>query len=118
MSAWLIQIIESIFTWIWETIVYCGQVIWDFFFHEESGLVWSFVGFVGDLAGWFLEQLPDISGILDDYSSSFSVTMSLVSKCDNFFPLTESIVLFGIFIVFLLVFLGAKLILKLIPTVG
>jgi hypothetical protein len=113
-----LELVDSVFDWIWDVVVYCGQVIWDFFLHDDDGFVWWLLRMFGDWATWFIEQIPDMSSILGQYSSPITTAMQLMSKLDKFFPLSEAVSLLGIFIVFLLIFLSVKLILKLIPTVG
>jgi hypothetical protein len=113
-----LRVLETIFDWVWKVIVYIGQAIWDFFFGDPDGFLWWLLKIFGDWALWFVEQLPDISSIVETYSSSISVAMELVSKLDKFFPVTEAVWLLFIFLAFLVVFLCAKLILKLIPTIG
>jgi hypothetical protein len=80
-----LKVLETIFYWIWKVIVYIGQVIWDFFFGDPDGFLWWLLKMFGDWAYWFIEQIPDISSIVESYASSISVTMELVSKLDKFF---------------------------------
>jgi phage-related protein len=113
-----IEIVDKICDWIWEIIVYCAQVIWDFFLGDPDGFLWWILKIFGEWASWFLKQVPDMSQTMGQYSSPISTAMGLFSKLDKFVPLTEAVSLLGIFIVFLIVFLCVKLILKLIPTIG
>jgi hypothetical protein len=56
---------------------------------------------------WLLLQLVDVLGmdnLLSQYSGVIVDTMVLCSKFDAFFPLHESVELFGIFISFLMFF--------------
>jgi hypothetical protein len=104
--------------WVWDSVLYCGQIIWDFFFYDPDGFLWWLLKMFGEWARWFTEQIPDMSSILGQYSSPIATTMGLVSKLDKFFPITEAVSLLFIFLVFLTLFLCVKLILKLIPTIG
>jgi hypothetical protein len=113
-----LKVLETIFEWIWKVIVYIGQAIWDFFFGDPDGFLWWILSMFGNWALWFVEQIPDISSIVETYSSSISTTMELVSKLDKFFPITEAILLLFVFLAFLVIFLCVKMILKLIPTIG
>jgi hypothetical protein len=65
-----------------------------------------------------LESLPDISAILGEHQETFGFVMILIGKLNSFFPLTESAVLLGVYLGFVLIFLLTKAVLKLLPSIG
>lgn len=104
--------------WLWDIIVYCGQVLWDFFFHEEDGLLWTVCGWVAEWGEWFVEQFPDVVQYIEPFHDSASQTMTLIGKLNTFFPIVETIIFIGVFIVYVMLYIGVKFILKLVPTIG
>jgi hypothetical protein len=71
-----------------------------------------------DLGEWFIKQLPDFSSYTSQYKPAAEKLMYYVSIANQFFSVTEICTLLGVFLVFIVLFLGCKLILKLIPTIG
>lgn len=114
----IVKAVNDFAAWLWSVVVYVGGVLWDFFFHEESGLVWWLCGLFLDLGAWFIEKLPDFSGLVGQYAQYFGPTLEVCARANKLFPLKESLTLLGIFITFVILFLGAKLIMKLLPSVG
>jgi hypothetical protein len=111
--------IGNFFSWLWRMICYVGQIIWDFFFHADSGLVWWFIEQLMDIADWFLNQFPDFSALIDQYSNSITTTKDLLGKINAFMPIVETGYMIGIFLIFVGIYLGAKFIIKcFIPGVG
>jgi len=122
LVAWAVNAIVNYF---WAVVDYCLQMAWNFgyylydLFLGEDGFVWYILDF-GIWAGkWFVDNVfPDLSQVVVQYEGSFDTTIGLVSRLDMFFPITEFFVLFGTFFAFVFFYLGAKLILKLVPGIG
>jgi len=122
LVAWVVY---SVIDYFWAVVDYCLQMAWDFgyylydLFLGEEGFVWYIFDFGIWAGNWFVENvMPDLSQVMSQYGGSFDTTIGLVSRLDDFFPVTEFFVLFGIYWTFIFVYLGCKLILKLIPGVG
>jgi hypothetical protein len=114
-------VLESIIEFLLDLVLEIFKTVWAIFFDSEAGLVWWFVDLFLSLGEWFLLQLIETLGmkdLLSRYSDEITETMRLCSEIDAFVPLHESVELLGIFLVFLMLFLFVKMILKLIPTIG
>jgi hypothetical protein len=115
---------EGLQKFFWGVVDYCLKMVWDFgyyiynFFLGEDGCIWGFCRWLLELAGQFLEQFPNLSSGIKEYSGTFKTVMTLVGRLDQFLPLTESFSLLLVFGGFIAIFLVGKFILKLIPTVG
>jgi hypothetical protein len=112
---------EAFYKGLKEIVLQIFKTIWSIFFDADYGLVWWVIDTMFSYGEWFLLQLVDVlgmQGLLSQYSGVITEVMALCSMFDAFFPLHESVELFGIFISFLVFFLTVKLILKLIPTIG
>jgi hypothetical protein len=109
---------QSLYEGIKELIFTVLQYIGDFFFHPENGIVWWLLEFLLDIVEYILSFVPDISSILNDYSDEILYVILIIKSLDAFFPITESIILFSVFIAFVSTFIGIKYVLKLIPTIG
>jgi hypothetical protein len=63
-------------------------------------------------------ELFNFEGLLSEYSGVIEDVMILCSKIDRFVPLHESLELFVMFLLFFVILLTRKLILKLILGIG
>ena len=79
---------------------------------------WAVIEYFISLGKWFVDMLPSVGAIIAEYEETFGFVMRLIGRFDSFFPITESLALLSIFILFVTLFLLVKLILKLIPTIG
>ena len=52
------------------------------------------------------------------YADAIEWAVTWIGRMNQFFPIMEAGYMIGLFIVFILFFLGAKLVLKLIPGIG
>lgn len=95
---------------IWELICEAGQLFYDFFFHEETGLVWQMTRGVLESVSMYVDLLPDVSSLLAEHTSTFSEVMCLISTLNSLFPIVESLFFFELFIMFVISFLCIKII--------
>jgi len=124
----IIWAVDALLIGFWEVIDYCLVMAWGFgyylysLFLGEEGFVWylvsEFNGFVFWLAGWALESFPDFGETVGQYSNGFSSSLQLIGMLNQYFPLTESSVLFGVYMGFMFIVLVVRLVLKLIPGTG
>ena len=124
----IIWVVDALLIGFWEVIDYCLVMAWDFCYYiyglflGEEGFVWYLVSefneFVFWLCGWFFSQFPELGEVVGQYSDAFSSSLQLVGMLNLFFPLTESTVLFGIYMGFMFVVLVVRVVLKLFPGLG
>jgi hypothetical protein len=105
---------DGAFETIWRIVDYIIRMVWDFFYYlydfvfGDEGLVWMFFRLIFDGAEWFLSIFPDFGALIDEHEESFEFTMGLIGRLDQFFPITESAVLLGIYVSFIVPFLIVK----------
>ena len=94
------------------------KFIFDLFF-GENGIVWFLLDIVIMLIEEFIDLLPDLSGIVSQFDGGSIVFVSrLMGRLNMFFPVVEGLYLLAAFLLFLVVFLILKAVLKLIPFIG
>jgi len=123
--AWIVNAIATI---LWTIVDFCLGMAWDFCFFlydlflGEEGFVWyvveQFIEFGIWIVEWLLLAFPDIAAIVTQYEGTFSFAMRWIGMLDAFFPVTESLTLFGIYMGFMFVVLSVRLILKIVPGMG
>ena len=101
----------SFFVWDWWT--YLCEI-----FLGEEGFVWKFFTQALEAALSLKESVPSLKDMALEHQDSIGFTMRLVGRLNQFFPVMEFAVLFGIFFLFLCVYILVKWILKLIPGMG
>ena len=100
------------------TIGFIGNLLFDFLFDDENGVAWFLFDFGAFMGEWIMYYFPDLAGGMSQYENAFDSSMGWVWMLDKFFPISESVVLFGIYTFFILVFLLFKYLLKLVPGMG
>ena len=98
-----------------------GGWIYGFFFNEQFGLAWIVCDALLFLGGVFLDTLGSfglLESTVEKYADMIALALEYAGKFDKFFPVTEMMMLLGLFFTFVLFFIAGKFIMKLIPTVG
>ena len=122
--AFLEWMVTSVCDYFWGVVDYCLEMVWFFvyylydFFLGEEGLIWYPIYWAYESFDFVLSCFPDFELLLDQHGEQFSSAMIVIGKLNLFFPVSEFGTLFGIFWIFVLVFLVGKLILKIIPWIG
>ena len=65
-----------------------------------------------------LSQLPDLPSSFRGQHSTISQVIEMGATMNQFMPVVETLIAFSAFMLFLLVFITVKFVLKLIPTIG
>jgi len=125
---YLEKIVNTIKDWFWGIVNYCLKMAWDFCFYlydlflGEEGFVWYLVGefnkFVFWIGDWFFSSFPELAGQVEQYSGAFSSSLQWIGMLDQFFPLTECVTLFSVYMGFMFIVLAVRLCLKIIPGLG
>lgn len=104
-----------------DVVYFVCDLFFDFFFHEEDGLVWYIFDCGISFGIWFQTHTSLLDVFVEPvsrYNGAIAASMELIGRMNQFIPIVEAGFLFGLFITFILFFLGVKLFLKLIPGMG
>jgi len=105
---------------IWDIFVSFFMYVYNFFFHEETGLVWvvlrEFLDFMFAAIDKSLGAV--IRPLIVQYGPVIKTVGEKVGELNVFFPVVEAGQLLGIFLVFLVVVLTIRILLKIIPGAG
>jgi hypothetical protein len=106
---------------LWKLVEDTGMAVYNFFFHEDYGLVWWCFTEVCDFIEW-CNELVSFTGLvesfLEPYEDEITSSMELVSGLNAFFPIEETIILLGTYLSFVGIVLTCRLALKCIPGAG
>jgi len=83
----------EIFQKLWELVCKVGSYIFDFFFHEEKGLVWWLCDYLISLARDAVTWFPDLNAVLQQYQAEAGTFQTVIGRMNQFFPITESLAL-------------------------
>lgn len=117
-------VVKNVTGFFWSVVDYVIKMVWDYCFYlynlflGEDGLIWYPFNFLLECGNWLLDQMPNFGEVILGYGGTFSFTMAFVGRLNQFFPLTESAVLLGIYIIFMMVFLLFRLLMKVVPGLG
>lgn len=81
--------VRTFFEWFWNLVVSYGQGLW----------------------GRIVEAIPS-------WAPNFAPYTGYLGAADQWFPLSEGVMMLGAYMAFLLVFVVVKMVLKLIPGIG
>jgi hypothetical protein len=119
-----VWIVNGIVEYFWAVVDYCLEMAWGFgyylydLFLGENGFVWYPIYWAIWAGREFLAFFPSLRQTVLDNAETFEYMGCLTGQLDQFFPITESFQLGVTFAAFVAVFLVAKLLLKLIPSIG
>ena len=120
---WLQGAVDAVVGWlgaawavVWEAALGWSELVFDTAVAVSWWLVRAMVVLWLDFGVWAVEQVPDVVPGCDTAAVQWVVTIVMV--WDVVFPLSEMFQIMGLWVAFVAAFVGVKLTVKMIPTVG
>lgn len=114
LTKWAWDTLMSVLEWIvgWYTyIVGClYNWFWEFFWWCEKNVL--------DFLEWGVAQLPSPEQVFGAHLAKVEILFDWISKANEFLPVTEILIVLAVFLPVLFIYIGIRLIVKFIPTIG